>query len=188
MNYREDIKSFVPGNEQEETDKRLMLKYIECYGDGILYRNNELAHMTVSCLILNGALDKILMVHHNIYNTWSWTGGHADGDADLLAVAIKEAREETGIKRAAPLIDAIVSLDILPVYGHFKKGSYVSVHIHLNATYVLIASEDEAVAAKEDENSGVMWIDVDRLAEFSNEPYLIDIYRKIVNRARVLKK
>ena len=49
--------------------------------------------MTSSGLIFNKNLDKILMVHHNIYNTWSWTGGHADGEDDLLKVAIKEAKE-----------------------------------------------------------------------------------------------
>ena len=43
------------------------------------------------------------MIHHNIYNSWSWTGGHADGDKDLLYVAIKEAKEETGVKNIKAL-------------------------------------------------------------------------------------
>ncbi|WMM23788.1 GNAT family N-acetyltransferase [Tissierella sp. MB52-C2] len=46
---------------------------------------------------MNKSLDKVLMIHHNIRNTWAWTGGHVDGDSDFLHVAIKEAKEETGI-------------------------------------------------------------------------------------------
>ena len=59
--------------------------------------------MTASGFIVNEARNKTLMVHHNIYNSWSWTGGHADGDSDLLAVALREAREETGIVNVTPL-------------------------------------------------------------------------------------
>ncbi len=98
MNYIQAIKNFEPINEQEQNDKKLILNFIEKNND-VLYRENEYAHMTSSGLIFNKNLDKILMVHHNIYNTWSWTGGHADGEDDLLKVAIKEAKEETGVKR-----------------------------------------------------------------------------------------
>ena len=96
MNYIQAIKNFEPINEQEQNDKKLILNFIEKNND-VLYRENEYAHMTSSGLIFNKNLDKILMVHHNIYNTWSWTGGHADGEDDLLKVAIKEAKEETGV-------------------------------------------------------------------------------------------
>ena len=96
MDYIQAIKNFEPMNEQEQNDKKLILKFIK-KNDDVLYRDNEYAHMTSSGLIFNEKLDKILMVHHNIYNTWSWTGGHADGEADLLKVAIKEAKEETSI-------------------------------------------------------------------------------------------
>ena len=48
------------------------------------------------------------MIHHNIYNSWGWTGGHADGNSDLIKVAIKEAQEETGIKHVKPIIDDIL--------------------------------------------------------------------------------
>ena len=53
------------------------------------------------------------MIHHNIYNSWGWTGGHADGDSDLIKVSIKEAKEETGIKEARPNNNDICSIDIL---------------------------------------------------------------------------
>ena len=96
----------------------------------MLVRENEIAHMTSSGFIVNKDRTKVLMIHHNIYNSWGWTGGHADGDSDLIAVAIKEAKEETGIKNANPITNDICSIDILPVNSHIKKGKYVASHLH----------------------------------------------------------
>ena len=108
MDYIQAIKNFEPMNEQEQNDKKLILKFIK-KNDDVLYRDNEYAHMTSSGLIFNEKLDKILMVHHNIYNTWSWTGGHADGEADLLKVAIKEAKEETSVENIGVLDENIIA-------------------------------------------------------------------------------
>ena len=187
MKYIDEIKKFNPINDQEKNDKKLTLEYIEKYHHNVLLRENEIAHLTSSGLILNKNLDKMLMIHHNIYNTWAWTGGHADGDDDLLNVAIKEAKEETGIENPTALTNDIISIDILPVYGHIKKGKYVSTHLHLSVAYVLIADESENLKIKEDENSGVKWVDINEIEKYSNEPYLINIYRKIINKARNIK-
>ncbi len=184
MSFREAILKYQPTNEQEMNDKKNILDYIELFYENILTRGNQIAHMTSSGLILNKSLDKILMIHHNIYNTWTWTGGHADGDSDMLRVAIKEAKEETGVSNIVSLSDNLASIDIIPVYGHIKRGKYVSSHLHLNTTYVLIADESEKLVTNEEETSGVSWIEVNRLAEYSNEPYLIEIYKKIVDKAR----
>ena len=178
MNYIEAIENFKPTNEQEENDKKLILEFIK-NNDNVLYRENEYAHMTSSGLIFDNKLDKILMVHHNIYNTWSWTGGHADGESDLLKVAVKEAKEETGVADINVLDEDIITLDILPVVPHVKRGKFVSGHIHFCISYALKADEKSSTRAKLDENSGVKWIKIDELEKYSNEPYLIGVYRKI---------
>ena len=122
---------------------------------------------------------KVLLVFHNQFRAWSWTGGHADGQADLLAAAMREAREETGIREAEPLSPAIQSLDILPVWGHEKQGRYVTAHLHLSVGYALTAPENQLLAAKTDENSGVRWVSVRQLEQYVTEPYMLYIYRKI---------
>ncbi|MDF2821201.1 MAG: hydrolase [Clostridiales bacterium] len=145
MNYREEIRKYQPVNEQEMNDKKVILDYIEYFYEDILTRENQIAHMTSSGLILNESLDKILMIHHNIYKTWTWTGGHAEGDSDMLGVALKEAKEETGVMNIVSLTQNLASIDIIPVYGHVKRGKYVSSHLHLNTSYILIADEKEAL-------------------------------------------
>ena len=187
MEYREQIERFVPSCEQEQKDRRLILDYIRLFPDDILTRANEIAHITASGLILNESLDRVLLIHHNIYNTWAWTGGHADGDRDLLAVALKEAREETGVADLRPLTGEMLSLDICPVFGHMKRGRYVCAHQHLNGSYVLIAPENAALTAKPDENSGVQWFSLEEMQTAVNEPYFLEIYLKMIRRARALQ-
>jgi len=184
MTYYEEIKAYQPVNDQEVNDKKIILSYIEKFETDILTRANEIAHMTSSGLILNESLDKILMIHHNIYKTWAWTGGHADGESDMLKTAVKEAKEETGLENIVPFKKDLASIDILPVYGHVKRGQYVSAHLHLNTSYALIASELDLPIVNEEETSGVQWVPVDELSSYSNEPYLIEVYLKIVDWAR----
>ncbi|MDO5518096.1 MAG: NUDIX hydrolase, partial [Clostridium sp.] len=154
MDWITQIQEYVPYNEQEERDKALIMNAINTY-DNLLSRENTIAHITSSGYIVNKERTKVLMIHHNIYKTWAWTGGHADSDGDLLHVAIKEAIEETGIKNFTAVSEQILSLDVLPVIGHVKRNKYVSAHLHLSVAYLLEASEDEELIVKEDENSGV---------------------------------
>jgi 8-oxo-dGTP pyrophosphatase MutT (NUDIX family) len=126
------------------------------------------------------------MVHHNIFNSWSLTGGHADGEEDLLAVAIREVKEETGVNSVEPLLTDIFSLDLLSVVGHRKSGKYVAPHLHLSIVYLVEADENEKVSIKEDENSGVKWIPIDEVNEYSNEPHMQKIYSKLIEKIEEL--
>ena len=176
------LHTFTPACEQEERDQALILKMAALWPESILTRENEIAHVTSSGFILSEDGKKTLLVHHNIYHSWSWTGGHADGEPDLLAVALREAVEETGVQGLRPLSGQIVSLDILPVWGHEKNGRYVSSHLHLSAAYALCAPEGPVRGAPA-ENSGAAWFDLAQLETVCREPEMTPIYRKIIGRA-----
>jgi 8-oxo-dGTP pyrophosphatase MutT (NUDIX family) len=179
--YIDQITAFRPGCSQEVSDRELILGLCRDHSD-ILTRGNLVCHVTSSGLILNETLDKILMVHHNIYKTWTWTGGHADGETDLEAIALREAMEETGVGGASLFLKEMASLDVIPVFGHVKNGSYVSAHLHLNAAYVLQVSEGEKLTVRADENSGVEWAPLGEVAARSGEPELIRIFGKMLAR------
>ena len=151
---KEKIEKYIPYNEQEKNDKKIILQYLEQF-DNILTRENEFAHFTASSWVLNKEKTKVLMIYHNIYKSWAWTGGHADGESDLLQTAIRELKEETGVQNVKILDDNIFSLEVICVNGHVKKGKYVSSHVHLNLTYLLEVDENEKLQIKEDENSNV---------------------------------
>ena len=177
------ITDYSPVNEQEETDKVTLLRWLQKDTD-ISIRDNTDGHLTASAWVVNPARTHVLMAYHKLYDSWAWLGGHADGNWDLQAVAEKEAREESGIQNLKLLTDAPVSLEVLTVTGHEKKGKYVPCHLHLNLTYLFEAADDQALACKPDENSGVDWIPVDELSVRCNEPWFVQrIYSKLAKKA-----
>ena len=182
MALREEILAFSPGCEQEETEKRLMLAYLERFSD-LLTRKNEMAHFTASCWIVNPARDKVLLAYHNLYQSWAWLGGHADGDGDLRRVALREAQEESGLTQARILGEGIFSLEILGVDGHVRRGRYVGTHLHLNVTYLLEADDRLPIRAKPDENSAVRWMPVGEVLQAVSEPEMRVVYQKLMERA-----
>ena len=176
------IENYPPFNEQEEKDKALILGWIR-NNENAFSRENTVAHITASAWVVNKDRSKVLMVYHNIYNSWSWLGGHADGETDLLAVALREVKEEAGISHVCPVSEEIFSLESLTVDGHVKKGKYVSSHLHLNVTYLLEADFEEAVSIKADENSGVAWFSPEEALKKSTEPWFVEhVYSKLIEK------
>ncbi|MCI8383799.1 MAG: NUDIX hydrolase [Clostridia bacterium] len=179
MDLRKQIENYKPYNEQEQKDKQTMLKYMDTF-DNILVRENEFAHFTASIWAVNPEKTKILMAYHNLYQAWAWTGGHSDGEANLLKVAMKELQEETGVKNIKPLETEPLSLEILTVDGHVKRGKYISSHLHLNVTYLIEVEEKEILKIKEDENSAVKWIPIEEINQYSTEEWIKkNIYTKL---------
>ena len=179
MGIYEQIKAYRPWNEQERQDQAVILAFLERNPDAF-YRSNLLAHMTASAWVVNPQRSKVLMVYHRLYDSWSWAGGHADGEEDLLAVALREVREETGVQRLRPVTEEIYSLEVLTVDGHEKHGRYVPSHLHLNVTYLLEAEEDQPLRVCEAENSGVAWFSLADALSASTEPWFVErIYKKL---------
>lgn len=184
---KEQLEKYIPVNDQEKKDKEFMLKVFEDFDD-VLTRENEYMHFTSSAFVVNKTRDKVLMIYHNIYNSWGWTGGHADGEEDLLSVAIREVEEETSVKNIKVLNNGeIVAIDTLPVAGHVKRGKYVSSHTHLSVAYVFEADENDQIRIKEDENSNVAWQDIDKAVELSTEPHMKPVYSKIIDKVKQMK-
>lgn len=180
MNYINEIEAYQPINEQEKVDKKVILDYIKVFPHNVLLRDNKIAHMTASGVIINKEHTKMLMIHHNIYNTWTWTGGHCDGEEDLLALALREANEETGMKELQPL-GGIGSIDVLLVNNHVKKDKYINAHLHLNVAYIFEGDEREKLTLNQDETSGIKWVPLEDVPKLSGEEPIIYVYRKLFN-------
>lgn len=174
-NLYKQLKSYIPYNAAEEADKAAMLEFMERTPD-CLYRTNKTAHFAATAWVVNRQRTKVLMAYHNIYRSWAWCGGHADGESDLLAVAKREIAEETGLAEIAPLSEDIFAINILTVERHIKKGQPVSSHLHLDVEYLFEADDSLPLKVKEDENSAVGWVDISRIDEFVTEEKMKPIY------------
>ena len=168
--WKQTIRDYIPKDEREAAEKAEILTLIDREGERLLLRDCAYAHMTASSIIVNGARTKTLMGFHKIYRSWAWTGGHADGETDLLHLAMG---------------GGVISLEILPVWAHVKRGRAVGSHLHLNVSYLFEADDTLPLRVAEDENSAVGWLGIDRLDEYVSERDMLPTYRKILNRTNV---
>lgn len=186
MSLYEKIQRYQPTNEQEFIDRQVMLNFIE-QNDDYLSRDNLIAHFSASIWTVNEDGTKTLMIYHNLYDSWAWIGGHADGDEDLSRVALKELQEETGVSNASLVSDEIFSLEVLTVNGHIKRGKYVPSHLHMNVTFLAKANENEAIRIKADENQGVRWCSLEDAIALPNESWMVEnIYKKLIQKSKEL--
>lgn len=172
------LNRYHPWNDQEKEDLKEFLRRLKC-GEELFRRENTSAHITVSAWVVTPDKDRVLMAYHDLYDSWAWLGGHADGERDLLAVALQEVQEESGLI-ARPLSENIFSLEILPVSGHEKRGRYVSSHLHMNVTYLLEADPAAPVRSLPGENKAVGWFTPSEALTASTEPWIRDrVYKKL---------
>ncbi|MBE5776470.1 MAG: NUDIX domain-containing protein [Clostridiales bacterium] len=182
MSLIDTLRAYTPWNEQEARDRDVMVRFLTDNPDAFV-RSNLTAHVTASGWVISRDGSKVLMAYHKIYNSWAWTGGHADGETDLLSVAVREAKEESGLQTVTPVTDTPFSVEILTVDGHEKRGQYVPSHLHLNVTYLLRGDEGEPLRVKEDENAGVRWFSPQEALEKCTEPWMIDrVYTKLIEK------
>lgn len=185
MNIKQELENYIPFNEQEIKDKEYFLKCIASFDD-VLTRNNEFVHFSSSSLILNKEKTKMLVVYHNIYDGWVYPGGHADGEENLISVAIREAKEETG-QDVKVLDNSIFAIQSCPVKCHIKKGNYISAHAHLDVVYIFEADEHKALSFRKDESKGIKWIPLEEAYSADIVDFIRPVNQKLIEKLNKMK-
>jgi|LSQX01.3.fsa_nt_gb 8-oxo-dGTP pyrophosphatase MutT (NUDIX family) len=186
MKLKDQLEQYIPFDEQEAKDKEYFLEWLNTFQD-VLTRENVFGHFSSSAFVINKERSKALMVYHNIFDSWIYPGGHADGEENLIEVAIKEVEEETGVKVIRPIIDGIYAIQSSPIKGHFKRGTYIPSHIHLDVTFLFEADDNIPLIIKEDENRDVVWMAVEECIKNSNIDFMKPVYDKIVKRMKTIE-
>jgi 8-oxo-dGTP pyrophosphatase MutT (NUDIX family) len=137
-------------------------------------RSNMYGHITGSAWISSPNFDKILLMHHTKLDKWIQLGGHADGNHDVLKVALREAEEESGIFNLIVLSKSIFDLDIhqIPEIGDEPS------HLHFDVRFALLAPT--LFFVKNSESKALKWVAVEDIPKYSNEPSILRMAEKWV--------
>jgi 8-oxo-dGTP pyrophosphatase MutT (NUDIX family) len=113
----------------------------------------------------------VLLTHHRKLDRWLQLGGHSDGDPDTLAVARREAEEESGLP-VRVLGTAIFDLDVHEIPA--RKGD--PAHYHYDVRFIFVADHEGFEVS--DESHDLAWVPIDGLADYSTEESLLRMGRK----------
>lgn len=182
MDIQKLILNYNPYSEQEVIDKEYYLNFISTFSD-VLTRENKVGHFTASAFVVNKDFTKTLLVYHNILNGYIYPGGHADGESDLLSVAIREVEEETGLKAIA-LNTNPFAINSAPTLTHIKRGNVVPAHIHFDVVYLLQCDDSITTQIKEDENQDVRWVSLEDLDNINLVNFMSPIFKKLVHKLK----
>ena len=188
-NVLNELDSYIPFNEQEQKDK-LAFNYFIDSSDTVLLRDNLYGHLTASAFVLTPDHKKTLMVHHNIFKGLIYPGGHADGISDLLSVALREVKEETGLK-VSPLNNGeVFAIQALPIEGHIRKGKYVPAHTHYDFIYLMEAKEEDTdkIRIQKSENSKVVWVNLEDSYGEESVSWIRPIFIKLIEKLKTMEK
>ena len=156
--------------------RRIEQQHADCF-----HRELAHGHVTGSAWVVNPARNKVLLMHHRKHNEWYQPGGHADGDADILRVALRETHEETGIPAEhIKLVDGtIFDVDIhtIPAMGAEPR------HTHFDIRF-LVEIDDKLPVPGNDESHEVLWVPVYEASRFNNN---LSTYR-MVDKTRRLRR
>lgn len=154
---QELLERYVSQYPEEKVYKRQMLEFINEHSD-CFERSLQIGHITASAWLLSKDGSKALMLHHKKLDRWLQLGGHCDGDTDVLAVAIKEAQEESGIQDIKAVSRDLFDIDIHLIPANPKSGE--KAHYHYDVRFLLQVKSDEKVVQNSESNE-LRWVNKD---------------------------
>ena len=157
-----NLRRHRPFDAHEAAMLERIIAFVESHDD-CFERSQAAGHVTGSAWVIDRARTHTLMVHHRRLNKWLQPGGHCDGDADVLAVALREVEEETGL-RAEPVSDEIFDVDTHSIPARKNEPA----HIHYDIRYLVVADRSlEPIVSPE--SRAVAWVSLRKVSHLNPE-------------------
>lgn len=136
-------------------------------------RTLSIGHITGSAWLLDESGTRVLLTHHRKLNKWLQLGGHAEGDPDILAVALREAREESGLSRIEAINGNIYDVDVHLIPALAGEAE----HYHYDVRFLLTAV-GETVVRVSDESHDLAWVTAEELPDLDVDESVLRMHRK----------
>jgi 8-oxo-dGTP pyrophosphatase MutT (NUDIX family) len=169
------LQNYLPKDHDEQEFKKRMVEFIEEYPN-CFERSLNIGHITASAWLLNKDHSKALLMHHSKLEKWFQLGGHCDGNQDVLAVAIKEAQEESGMVNIAPISNNIFDIDIHLIPENPKEKA----HYHYDVRFLLKVTSDEQVI-QNNESKELRWISKQLSTLPTHNQSVVRMFKKWIN-------
>ena len=163
-------------DDKERSDTEKTIRFLQQGDDSCFLRTRPDGHITGSGLLVSKNTGKFLLMHHRYIKRWFQFGGHADGDTDILNVAIREAVEESGIKNIVPLVPQLIDVDIHAIPANPVKGE--GDHLHYDLRYLLTTEDDHFIAP---EGHDMRWLSIEDMQALNLSPELWRLISKARN-------
>ncbi|MEM8993178.1 MAG: NUDIX hydrolase [Acidobacteriota bacterium] len=160
------LEGHTPRDGDQGNLRRRIVGWIDRFPESAHLRSCLEGHLTASALVVDEALESVVLLHHKKLGRWLQPGGHCDGDANLAGVAWREASEETGLDHLE-LVPRIFDLDIHEI----PERPGVPAHLHLDTRFLVVAPRSAAPRGNE-ESRGVRWFDLDEALEICDDASL----------------
>ncbi|MDH5299814.1 MAG: NUDIX hydrolase [Gammaproteobacteria bacterium] len=147
---------------------RFVHEHANCFDRELL-----VGHITGSAWIVNPERSKVLMIHHRKLNRWLQPGGHSDGDPNTLQVALREAREETGLDSIQPVSEAVFDVDIHTIPARRDEPQ----HEHFDVRFLLQA-DDSLPILRTEETNDIAWMTLDEVLQHAQEDSIVRMLNK----------
>jgi len=159
-------------SEPEMTMTRTMREFVETQPD-CAKRSLSVGHLTGSAWIVDASRKRTLLTHHRKLNKWLQLGGHADGNLNLLEVALTETREESGLEDFTPASPRLFDVDrhLIPARKSDPE------HWHYDLRFMIVADPDDTLAVS-DESNDLAWVEIERMADYNPEESMMRMARK----------
>jgi 8-oxo-dGTP pyrophosphatase MutT (NUDIX family) len=166
------LNSYFPLGKEEQKFKNIITEFIDKNPD-FYSKANKAGHLTSSAWIISHDKSKVLLTHHKKLDKWLQTGGHIDNDPDLFTAALREAREETGLRSIIGAYDQVFDIDVHPIPANKKENE----HIHYDFRFLFIADPGEMLKISS-ESKDLKWFSVSQFKEIIDEPSLLRMLKK----------
>jgi 8-oxo-dGTP pyrophosphatase MutT (NUDIX family) len=170
------LEAYQPFDADDDQARGRILSFVLANAD-CFERSLLAGHVTGSAWIVDASRSRCLLTHHRKLERWLQLGGHADGQTDILEVAMREAREESGLLSLRPVTASIFDCDVHAIPARKAEPE----HWHYDVRVLLEADDAELLVVSE-ESKELAWVALGEVAALGGDA---SVLRMVAKTARV---